>query len=343
MHFLRYVVPACALLLAVSSPVQAGDCDCPGTPGYVLDLPETVALGESFDVCLQAPGGSLVFILVSAGSGPLPTKFGMLCVGVPFITLWPLDMPAEGVLCLEDHNVPCDEELIGFTAYFQFVALGPGAGQAGISNSQCLTAVNGGKCIPPGDYYSYTQGGWGAKCAGNNPGCLRDANFDTVYPGSLIVGDQDGDDADSSFALVMTSSQAVEDFLPDGGPSSALSDDEVDVANSSAGNLAGQLIAARLNVDFDDAGVLDGLKNQVAIKLGDLVYVDGVNPVFFGETVRSVLDLADKAISGEELEPFDVDSDLIGDVTFEELKDAVEVVNTNFDDGNQNQGNLAEP
>jgi hypothetical protein len=285
----------------------------------------------------------VVFILVSSSSGPLPTKYGPLCIGLPLITYWPLVMPPEGVLCLEDHEVPCgDNALVGFTGYFQFAAFGPGSA-VGISNSQCLTATPGGSCIPPGDYYSYTQGGWGAKCAGSNPGCLRDANFDSVWPGELVLGDQDGDDADGLFALVLTSSLAVENFLPDGAGAQALAGDEVDPINSSAGNLAGQLTAAKLNVGFDDAGVLDALKNQTTGKLGDLIYVGGVHSAFLGETVRDVIELADKAISGEILEPFDVDGDSIGDVSFSELKDAVEVINTNFDNGNQNLGNLAEP
>jgi hypothetical protein len=250
-------------------------------------------------------------------------------------------MPQEGALCLS-HTVDCDKDLVGFTGYFQFIAFGPVSG-VGLSNSQCLTAVDSGLCIPPGDFFSYTQGGWGAACNGNNVACLRDAEFDNVYPGELILGDPDGDDADGLFALVLTSSQAVENFLPDGNGPTALADDEVDPINSTAGVLAGQLTAAKLNVDFDDAGKFDGLKGQLTTKLGDLVYVGGVAPSLIGKTVREVIDLADQAISGEILEPFDVDGDTVGDISFGELNTAVEVININFDKGEQNLGYLAEP
>jgi len=340
MRTLRYGLAACALLIAVSGQARADECDCPGTPGYVLDLPDTVALGTSFDVCFEAPGGSLVFIVVSSSSGPLNTKFGTLCVGIPFITLWPLDMPAEGALCLR-HDAGCDEALVGFTGYFQFVALGPNPGQYGISNSQCLTAVAGGACTP--QYATYTQGGWGAKCNGNNVACLRDAEFDNVFPGELILGDPDGDDADGIFALVLTDSQAVENFLPDGTTPEALAGDEVDPVNSSAGVLAGQLTAAKLNVGFDDADLFDSLKDPAAGDLGDLIFVAGVADALIGESVRDVIALADKAISGEEQEPFDVDGDLVGDVSFSDISTALDVENSNFDNGNQNNGNLAEP
>jgi hypothetical protein len=173
---------------------------------------------------------------------------------------------------------------------------------------------------------------------------VRDANFDTVYPGELVMGDPDGDDADGVFALVLTSSLAVEKFLPSGTPAGALDQDVVDPTSpTSAGILAGTLTAARLNVDFDDAGVFDSMKGQVAVKLGDLLYSGGVHPALIGMSVRDVLDEAEVAISGAEAEPFDVDGDLIGDVMFSDLSTALTVLNENFDNGTVNEGNLKLP
>ena len=340
MRLCSLVLTASALVFAVNTPAHAGDC--PGTPGYVLDLPDTVELGSTFDICMQAPGGSLVFILVSADPGPLQTKYGPLCVNVPFIALWPLIMPDNGALCLV-HDMNCDENLVGFTGHFQFAAFGPGSTGVGLSNGQSLTAVNSAQCIDKGDFWTFTQGGCGTKCAGGNPGCLRDQWFDTIFPGSLIVGDQDGPDADNLFALELTSSLAVENFLPDGGTGQALDADELDVANSSAHVLAGQLVAAKLNVNFDAGGAFDNVKNQLAMKLGDLVFVGGVDSDLLGESVNDVIALTDKAISGEIAEPFDVDGDLVGDVSFSDLVTALTVVNENFDNGNSNNGNLGPP
>jgi hypothetical protein len=332
-----------ALALAVlAGPAGATD-DCPGTPGYVLSLPETVNLGESFLTCLEAPPGSLAFILIAGSGGPTPTKFGPLCIGLPLITVWPVVIPAEGSVCLA-HNVDCDYRVDGMTGWFQAVVLGPGAGQVGLTNGQTLTAVDTGKCIPPGDYYTYTQGGWGTKCSGNNPGCFRDANFPTAFPDGLVLGDPDGDDADSHFAIVFTSSKGIEDFLPSGSTAGALDQDHVNPADkTSAGVLAGQLTAAKLSVGFDDAGSFDGLKGQTAGKLGDLLYTGGVHDALIGQSVRDVIELSDRAISGELAEPFDVDGDLIGDVMFSDLSTALAVLNENFDNGSVNNGNLKLP
>jgi hypothetical protein len=331
------------LALALAAPARADDdCNCPGTPGYVLNMPASVGIGENFTTCLEAPGGSVALILISDNSGPLNTKFGTLCVGFPFLTYWVVAIPPSGELCL-DHTVECDHSVVGFTGHFQFAAFGPNPGEVGLSNSQCLTATNSGTCdIHSGDFVSYTQGAWGAKCNGNNPACTRDANFPSVFPFGLIAGDPDGDDADGIFALVLQTSQAVEDFLPDSGPAQALAGDEVNVANSSAGVIAGQLVAAMITVGFDDAGVFDGQK-AVNFKIGDLVFASGVASPLIGMSVRDLIDLANQAISGAILPPFDVDGDFIGDVSFSDLNDALTVVNENFDNGNINNGHLAYP
>jgi hypothetical protein len=151
---------------SLAGPASAGNT-CPGTPGYVLSLPATVGLGESFLTCIEAPFGSLAFILIAGSGGPTQTKFGPLCIGFPLITVWPVLIPPEGSICL-DHNVECDDQIDGLTGWFQAVVLGPGAGQVGLTNGASLTAVDTGKCIPPGDFHSYTPGAWGAKCSGNN-------------------------------------------------------------------------------------------------------------------------------------------------------------------------------
>ncbi len=339
-HFSALAAPALALAV-LGGPARADNC--PGTPGYVLDLPETVGLGESFLTCIEAPPGSLAFILIAGSGGPTPTKFGPLCIGFPLITVWPVLIPPEGSLCLV-HNVECDDQIDGLTGYFQAVVLGPGAGQVGLTNGATLTANDTGKCIPPGDFHSYTPGAWGASCNGNNIACTRDAHFDSVYPGELVMGDPDGDDADGVYALVLTSSLAVQNFLPSGTPAGALDQDVVDPTSpTSAGILAGALTAARLNVDFDDAGVFDSMKGQIAVKLGDLLYSGGVHEALIGLSVRDVLDEAEVAISGAEAEPFDVDGDLIGDVMFSDLSDALAVLNENFDNGTVNEGNLKLP
>jgi hypothetical protein len=343
-HPVRHILLGLALagIALVAPPARAFGTTCPGTPGYVLTLPDTISLGQVFSICMEAPEGSLTFILVSADAGPLNTKFGTLCVGFPFIAIWPLVMPPGGVLCL-DHLAECDPAIDGFTGYFQFASFGPNPGQVGLSNGASLTAEDTGKCIEPGDFNTFTQGGWGTKCAGGNPGCLRDAHFDDVYPGELILGDADGVDGDGLFALVLTDSLAVQNFLPSTAGPQALTEDETDPTDSTSNVFGGQLAAAKLNVDFDDAGWFDDVKNQTLQKVGDLVFSDCVASALIGESVRDVIALADKAISGEITEPFDVDGDTVGDIDFGDLNTALTKFNENFDNGTVNQGCLKQP
>lgn len=326
---------------ALAAPARA--TDCPGNPGYVLSLPATVGLGQTFTTCLEAPAGSLAFVMISPEPGPYMTKFGPLCVGVPFFNVWPILVPETGAVCV-DHFVACDDSYDGVTGYFQFVAVGPQPGQVGLSNGASLTAMDTGSCLPPGSFYTYTQGGWGTNCSGNNPGCFRDAHFPEAFPQGLVLGDADGDDADGHFALVLTSSSAVAAFLPAGGTAGALTQDLVNpVSGSPAGVLASQLAAAKLSVGFDDAGSFDALKSNDLIKLGDLLYSGGVHAALLGKPVRDVIALADQAISGELAEPFDVDGDLLGELVFSDLVQALTVLNENFVGGQSNHGNLKLP
>ena len=337
------ILPALLVLAtAIAGPTRADNEHCPSDPGYVLDVPETVGLGQWFTTCVEAQPGGIVFILIAGGVGPTQTQFGPLCIGFPFITYWVNVIPPCGELCL-DHLVECDPAVEGMTAHFQAIVFGPGPGLVGITNAKCVTAVDTGACIPPGDFFTFTQGAWGAKCAGFNIACLRDSEFDHVFPGELVLGDKDGADGDAFHALVLTDSLAVQDFLPSGSTPAALSQDEVDPPATSSGVLGGQLAAARLNVAFDDTGKFDALKNQVSVKLGGLLFSSGVHPSLFGRRVRDVLALADKAISGEILEPFDVDGDAIGDIMLGDLEAALDALNRNFDNGSQNEGFLKYP
>ena len=71
---------------------------------------------------------------------------------------------------------------------------------------------------PPyvGDFCSQTQVGWGTdECNGNNT-YLRNGYFDGFFPSGLVVGDPDGPDADSLYAILLTTSAAVADYLARG-------------------------------------------------------------------------------------------------------------------------------
>jgi len=161
-----------------------------------------------------------------------------------------------------------------------------------------------------------TQGGWGARARGRNPGRIRNANFAYVFPTGLVIG---VDAADLNHAL-FTSAQAVEDFLPAGGTPSTLAIDSIDPVDTAAGVLAGQVVALTLNTSFSEAGVLP---EESPLPLGYLVIaVEG----FEGLTVYGLLDLANQVIAGDlgALSPYGA--------SVSGLNDAVTAINEAFVD-----------
>ncbi len=136
---------------------------------------------------------------------------------------------------------------------------------------------------------TYSQGAWGQPANGHNVGTIRDTYFDTVFPNGLIVGD-----TANGFTITFTCASAVENFLPAGGVSQMLTQFMVDPANGHlVGNWAGQIIAAMLNVAYNDAGYL-GTGN---VKLKDVVYINGP---FAGMSVKDFLSIANHALGGSQ-------------------------------------------
>lgn len=318
-----------------TAPLHAGDDTC------TLSTDPTVEVGDTFEICITAPAGDMVFLIISATEGPTPTAFGTFDVGLPPIVTYVFPMPAIPTLCI-DHVAHCDPSIVGLTGYFQFLALDMQSGESCISNQTSVTVIDD-ECTEPGDFATFTQGGWGTSCNGDNPGCFRDAHFDSVYPNGLVIGDPDGVDGDAERALVLTSSAAVEALLPNGGPAKPLGDDESDPTKSAAGVLAGQLVAARLNVDYDDAGATDAIKAKDTIHVGDLAYVSGVHTKLIGMRVREVVDVAERVFSGALGTTVDVDEDGTLDVSLGDLVTALDVFNNNFVDGTTDDKHFTVP
>src|SRR5262245_25694568 len=159
---MRYFIPAALLLAALSVPAFAQQ-----TPGYVLSTPEgNVPIGVEFNICLEAPPNSTVFLLVSDAPGSVPTKFGTLCLQLPFFMIIPITMPDSGVVCFEACAV-CGLVPPGMTVVLEFAAFGPDPGQVGLSNCRSMTFHEGGAC-EPGSHATFTQGAYGGNCNGNN-------------------------------------------------------------------------------------------------------------------------------------------------------------------------------
>ncbi len=166
-------------------------------------------------------------------------------------------------------------------------------------------------------YTTYTQGGWGSKPSGNNPGMLLAMNFASVYSGGrLVIGGR--------HTLTFTSASAIEKYLPAGGPSKVLSGSSID-PKKSAGVLSAQLLALQLAADFSRAGVLQtGLGNMV-LQAGPLA----------GWSVDEVLAMANKVFGGDT-------SALPGGMSLSGLTSLLESIIMNYHEG-ADVGQLACP
>lgn len=150
---------------------------------------------------------------------------------------------------------------------------------------------------------TYTQGGWGTECKGNNPGCIRDANFATDFPSGLSIGGRKA-------SAVWTTSKAIESFLPAGGKPAALYGESTNPTSTSAGVLAGQQVAAKLNI-----GILDAP--------ADYVFVGCVTRNLIGKSIGEVIALADAAMSA---------GTPPSGLSFADLSDALATFNENYDE-----------
>lgn len=170
--------------------------------------------------------------------------------------------------------------------------------------------------IEPGDFRTQTQGGWGTECSGSNPGCYRDDHFANAFPDGLVIGD-----ADNGRSVTFTSSQAIQNFLPQGGTASSLSaadDGATNPTSTSAGVLGGQVVALTLSVGFDLDDPAFGLS---ATNLADLVVVKA-GDACIGMTVQEVLDEANAVLAG-----------LASSFTASTINGCVSKINENFVNG----------
>ncbi len=145
-------------------------------------------------------------------------------------------------------------------------------------------------------FITYSKGGWSQKASGDNVGALRDAHFDDVYSDDFVLGWSDG------FTITFEESEDVEDYLPGGGGPAVLTKNWVNPdKKDKLGAMADQLIAARLNRDFNDAGYL-GTNSEFT--LGELVFIAGP---FANITVNDFLDMAETALGGGPMNGYTAD------------------------------------
>jgi len=151
---------------------------------------------------------------------------------------------------------------------------------------------------PQAEFCAFTQGGWGTRCSGNNPGCLRDNNFAAVYPSGLTIG--------GNKTLKFTSSLAVQNYLPAKSTPAVLTNSYINPLSTESGVLGGQVLALRINVNFSDAGITDpGLGGTIAMNAGP----------FAGLTVRQLLAIGEQVLGGNlsALTPFSASVSALND------------------------------
>lgn len=186
--------------------------------------------------------------------------------------------------------------------------------------------------ILPGDFCSYTQGGWGQGCNGNNAGCLRDANFFGVFGATgLLIGTQeipDGNNTAGDRTARWITASAIEAYLPGGGPAKPLDKDLINPTKTASGNLGSQLVAATLNVRFDDAGVRkpnNAPKPDGVGSMRSLIYRGCVDTKLMNKTIDQVLAIANDVIDGST-------SEANPGITPQMLVQALTVINEQFDE-----------
>lgn len=159
-------------------------------------------------------------------------------------------------------------------------------------------------------FTTYSKGGWGQGAHGNNVGALRDQYFDQVYPTNFVIG--------GNFKITFSASSDVENYLPGGGGPAVLDENWTNpVKNDKLGNMADQIIAARLNRDYNEAGFLGVNPN---FSLGELVFRDGD---FANISVNDFLEMAEIALGGGNMNGF----------TPSQFSDAAENIILSFHEG----------
>ncbi|MDD1653198.1 MAG: hypothetical protein LUQ64_01495, partial [Methanomicrobiales archaeon] len=181
-----------------------------------------------------------------------------------------------------------------------------------------------------GDYYTYTQGGWGGQPAGQNVGQLLYENFDDVYPSGYV---EVGIPGSGGFSMTFSGPGSIQkpppNYLPAGGTAGPLDGDytfdgvDPDPTSTGSGVFGGQVLALQLNVDFAAAGKTGG--DLGPLVLTGLTDEGGYHLSYFnGMTVSQVLALANQVLGGAT--PPD-------GITVGDLNQIADLLNNGFDNG----------
>lgn len=186
-----------------------------------------------------------------------------------------------------------------------------------VGDTEAVTNVNFGYGrADTAPFTTYPMDRWGGTSTPKNAGWMLDTYFSALYPSGLVVG--------GGYTMTFTSAAAVDTYLPRTGTPAMLTQNYVDPTSAPTNELAGQIIALKLNVDYSNAALLKaGLASQTLLK-SDLK----------GWTVAQVLAVAQEVLGGDR-------SNLPSNVTLTELKDICKSINANYQDGTKDNHYLS--
>ena len=145
---------------------------------------------------------------------------------------------------------------------------------------------------------------------------LLAANWTALYPSGLLVG--------GTKTIKLTSAAAVQAYLPEGKTPGVLRNNYVNPTSTEAGIIGAQVVTLKINVDFSNAGIFKpGLQN-LRLAAGNK---------FAGYTVAQVLSIGNAVLGGNT-------AALPVGLTLNDLKEALDKINSNYDGGTHDKKNL---
>jgi hypothetical protein len=141
-----------------------------------------------------------------------------------------------------------------------------------------------------GPLVAYSQVWWGDPTL--RGGQLLNAYYDLVYgsTGSVLVV---GILGSAGFSISFQSAAAILSYLPAVGAVGPLTADIVDPSTTASGAFGGEVVALELNIDFADAGYLEG---TTGLHIGDLTLCATGLSAVDGASVRSFAGIVNTAL-----------------------------------------------
>ncbi len=136
-----------------------------------------------------------------------------------------------------------------------------------------------------GEITTYTQAQYGDQTS--SAGDVVVTHFGQVFPSGIIIG--------GANTLQFTSAASVINFLPATGAPASLTGSYTDPLTTPAGELAGEILALKLNVAFSDADII----GAQSLSFGDLVFHDFTDvPELNGVSIRNFFNTANVFLGG---------------------------------------------